>query len=299
MQVTRPLLIAGATGYGAWPANSLEGAIRCLGAPVDGIEIDALLTADGHVVAHHDYWLSPEQTRLDGEWLEVRSAPLKTLTLAQLRRYDLGRARPGSDPARRYPLCEPMDEVRIPTLPELLAVLKAASGPRRLIYVEIKTDPQDTEASPTPEAMVAAVMDDLEADDYVEHAKIIAFDWRVLRLARSRSPGIGTAHLTIPAMLKGGVKLDAHGRSPWADGFDAADRGGSELVAIKAHGGTEWSPYFTEVTEESVVEAHALGLRVGPWGLSKAKDIRRAALLGVFSATVSGPDWSPAPPDGD
>ena len=55
---SHPLLIAGATGYGAWPSNTLEGAHRCLEAPVDGIEIDVQMTADGHVVAHHDYRLS-------------------------------------------------------------------------------------------------------------------------------------------------------------------------------------------------------------------------------------------------
>jgi glycerophosphoryl diester phosphodiesterase len=292
MTQAAPLLIAGATGYGAWPANSLEGAMRCLKAPVDGFEIDALITADGHVVAHHDYWLSPEQTRLSGAWLEARSATLKTFALEELRRYDLGRPRPGSDNANRYPFCEPMDEVRIPTLPELLAVLKAAPGPRRLIYVEIKTDPQNPAAAPAPEAMVAAVLDDLEADDYIDHTKIIAFDWQVLRLSRARCPRIMTAHLTIPAALKAGVKLNADGRSPWADGCDAAGHGGSDLRAIKAHGGMEWSPFYTEVTAETVAEARSLGLSVGPWGLSRGEDIRRMAELGVYSTTVSGPDWA-------
>jgi len=70
----KPLIIAGATGYGVWPANSLEGAVRCLEAPVDGFEIDAQLTADGHVIAHHDYRLHQDRTRLDGEWLEAASA---------------------------------------------------------------------------------------------------------------------------------------------------------------------------------------------------------------------------------
>ena len=53
----------------------------------------------------------------------------------------------------------------------------------------------------------------------------------------------------------------------------------------------EWSPYFTEVTAERMAEAQALGLRVGPWGLSAAEDIDRMLDLGVFSATVSGPSW--------
>ena len=67
-----PLVIAGATGYGVWPDNSLEGAIKCLAEPIDGIEIDVQMTADGHVVAHHDYHLSRHSTRLDGAWLESR-----------------------------------------------------------------------------------------------------------------------------------------------------------------------------------------------------------------------------------
>src|SRR5476651_37012 len=140
--MTKPLLIAGATGYGAWPANSLEGALRCLQAPVDGIEIDVQITADGHVVAHHDYRLSPDATRLDGVWLSEAGPPIKTMTLDELRRYDVGRTRPGSQAAARYPLKTELDGVRVPTLPELLAALNAAEGPRWMIYVEIKTDPR-------------------------------------------------------------------------------------------------------------------------------------------------------------
>ena len=96
---TKTLIVAGATGYGVWPANTLEGARACLAEPIDGIEIDVLLTADGHVVAHHDYWLSRDATRLNGEWLAERGPALKALTLEALRRYDVGRLRPGSDEA--------------------------------------------------------------------------------------------------------------------------------------------------------------------------------------------------------
>jgi len=292
MSEPKPLLIAGATGYGAWPSNSLEGALRCLAAPVDGVEIDVQITADGHVVAHHDYRLSAEQSRLDGVWLEAAGPPLKTLTLDQLRRYDIGRSRPGSDAANRYAGRQQMDDVRIPTLPELLAALTAAPGPRRLIYVEIKTDPTDPDNAPAPQLIVDAVFRDVEAADYLADAKLIAFDWRVLRLARERHPDVRTAHLTIPAPLATRVKPGPDGGSPWTDGFDAKDFDGSELRAIKAHGGAEWSPYYTDVTPERMAEAAALGLLVGPWGLSRGADIRRMRELGVYSSTVSGPDWA-------
>ena len=288
--MTKPLLIAGATGYGAWPANSLEGAMRCLAAPCDGIEIDVQMTADGHVIAHHDYRPSPDQSRLDGAWIDAAGPPLKTLTLAQARRYDVGRSRPGSEAARRYPGREEMDAVRMPTLPDLLAVLASAEGPRRLIYVEIKTDPTDPDVAPAPGVVVDAVLRDLAAADWLDHAKIIAFDWQVLRLARARHPKLMTAHLTIPAPFAQRVKPDASGRSPWWDGVDGREHI-SDLAAVKAHGGMEWSPYHTDVTPERMAEARELGLLVGPWGLSRGDDIRRMRELGVYSSTVSGADW--------
>ena len=289
--MSKPLIIAGATGYGAWPANSLEGAERCLAAPVDGIEIDVQMSADGHVVAHHDYRLKRSQTRLDGAWLGATGPALKSLTLAELRRYDIGRSRPGSYEDVHYPRREGFDGACIPTLPELLAVLKAAEGPRRWIYVEIKTDPQDPDDAPDPAVVTNAVLGDLEAADYVAHAKIIAFDWAVLRLARERRGDLATAHLTVPPALAGAIKRTPDGDSPWADGCDPRRYGDSDLRAIKAHGGEEWSPHLVDITPERVAEAAALGLRVGPWGVSSAEDIRRMVEPGVFSVTVSGPDW--------
>jgi len=292
MNRPRTLIVAGATGYGVWPANTLEGARRCLAAPVDGIEIDVQVTADGHAVAHHDYWLSRHATRTeDGGWLEGRGPAVGTLTLDALRRYDVGSLRPGSAYAARYPHREPMDGVRIPTLAELLEALAAAEGPRRLIYVEIKTDPQNPEAAPDPAKVTNAVIDAIERAGWASHSKIIAFDWQVLRLAKARNGAVATAHLTIPEALAGGVQRLANGDSPWADGCDPRRHGGSDLAAIKAHGGMEWSPYFTDVTEASMAEAKAQGLLVGPWGLSKGEDIRRMAELGVYSSTVSGVDW--------
>jgi len=290
MSKTHPLLIAGATGYGAWPANSLEGAMRCLRAPCDGIEIDVQMTSDGHVIAHHDYRPNPDQSRLDGAWIDAAGPPLKSLTLVEVRRYDVGRTRPGSEAAKRYPGREEMDAVRMPTLPDLLAVLATAEGPRRLIYVEIKTDPTDPDNAPAPEVVVDAVLRDLKAADWLEHAKIIAFDWRVLRLTRDRYPDLMTAHLTIPAPLAQRVKPDANGNSPWWDGINGREHA-SDLAAIKAHGGMEWSPYYTDVTLERMAEARDLGLLVGPWGLSRGDDIRRMRELGVHSSTVSGADW--------
>ena len=292
MSSNETLIVAGATGYGVWPANSLEGARLCLAAPVDGIEIDVQMTADGHVVAHHDYWLARDATRLDGQWLEARGPALKTLTLEDLRRYDVGALKPGATYPQSYPHLTAMDGVRIPTLDELFAALKSPDGAKRWIYIEIKTDPQDREASPDPAEVTEAVIELTEAAGWADRTKVIAFDWKVLRLAKARNAEIATAHLTIPESLASSVRPLPNGDSPWADGCDPRHHGGSDLAAIKAHGGEEWSPYFTDVTPETIAEARITGSAHGAVGAiisgGYRPDDRTEASIG---ATVSGPAW--------
>ncbi len=287
----RPQIIAGACGYGVWPANSLEGARACNDAPIDGIEIDVHLTADGHVVAHHDYRIAADVSRLDGAWLEAPGPKLRDATLAQLRAYDLGRARPGSAAAARYLGREEMDGVVMPTLPELLGVLAAAPGPRRWIFVEIKTDPPGYRESADPRRLLDAVLADLEAARWLDRAKIIAFDWAVLRDLAGRRPQVLSAHLTVPAALQSRIVRAADGSSPWADGCDPLRFEGSEARAIQAHGGREWSPHIADVTPERVAEAKALGLAVGVWGVGAPAEIAAMTALGVDALTVSGPAW--------
>lgn len=283
-----PAIIAGACGYGRWPTNSLEGAARCLAAGADGIEIDVHLSADGHVVLHHDYCLDPAQTRLDGAWIDSPGAPLCDRTLDDLRRYDLGRTRPGAPAFERHPDRIQMDGVRIATLPDILDILRAAPH-RAGLFVEIKTSPQSPTDSSDPVALTRAVIRDLEAADTLEAARVIAFDWRVLRHARAMQPRLATAHLTIPGIMQHEILRDDNGDSPWADGCDPRHFGGSALRAIKAHGGTCWSSYHTEVTVDLVGQAAELGLSVAVWGVDRRKDVRTASDMGVESITISDP----------
>jgi glycerophosphoryl diester phosphodiesterase len=290
--MARPLIIAGACGYGVWPSNSIEGARACLAEPVDGIEIDVHLTADGHVVAHHDYRIAADASRLGGAFLDAPGPLLRDTTLAELQAYDLGRLRGGTSHARRYTHRRGLDGVAMPTLPQLLAALAGAPGLRRGIFVEIKTDPAGYRESADPVRLLDAVLRDLDAAGWAARAKIIAFDWSVLRDVAGRRPEIATAHLTVPDAMKPKVVRLPDGDSPWTDGCDPRRFGGSELRAIQAHGGREWSPHISDVTPQRVEEARALGLAIGVWGVATAAEIAAMAALGVDALTVSGPDWA-------
>lgn len=288
-----PAIIAGACGYGRWPPNSLEGAVASVEAGVDGVEIDVHLTADGAVVLHHDYYLHRDQTRLDGDWIVDRGTPLKDRTLADLRRYDLGRTRAGSR-ADHYPARRHIDGMRMATLAELLAALNAQ--PRRAeLYVEVKTSPQAPDVASDAAALTDAVLADLDAAGYSDRARIIAFDWRVLRWLRESRPQLATSHLAIPEALQKDIARDERGDSPWADGCDPRHFEGDVLRAIQAHGGRCWSSHVSEITAESAAHAASLGLAVAAWGVDGAAQVAALRALGVESITLSDPADAFAP----
>ena len=59
---------------------------------------------------------------------------------------------------------------------------------------EIKTDPGGYRESADPKALLDAVLRDLTAADWADDAKIIAFDWSVLRDLKAKAPAMATAH---------------------------------------------------------------------------------------------------------
>src|SRR2546421_9281930 len=109
----------GARGY--LPENTLLSFSRALEIGVNTLELDVGVTRDGVVVVHHDRGLNPDIARLDGKWI-ARALPINSLTYAELQRYDVGRLRPGSEYAKRFPEQRPIDGARIPKLSELFAM---------------------------------------------------------------------------------------------------------------------------------------------------------------------------------
>ena len=82
--------IAHRGGADLWPENTLEAFERAMALGVDGIEFDLQLSADGHLLIHHDARLKPEATRRDGVFLEKPTPPINALAFAELQNYDVG-----------------------------------------------------------------------------------------------------------------------------------------------------------------------------------------------------------------
>ena len=276
---------------GLLPENTVSSFERAIELGVDVLELDLGMTRDGVPVVHHDRALNPEQTRdAAGAWLAPPGPFLNALSLAELAAFDVGRAAPGSRTAERFPGQEPRDGARIPTLADVLALGRRPGAERLRFNIETKLNPLAPEETAGPEAFARAVVAVLRAERMVERANLQSFDWRVLLEARRLAPELETVCLTAERRWLDNLLRGQPGPSPWTAGLDIDAFGGSVPRLVEAAGCAVWSPFYRDLTEETVAEAHALGLRVVVWTVNEVEDMLALARMGVDGVITDYPD---------
>jgi glycerophosphoryl diester phosphodiesterase len=276
---------------GLWPENTLAGFARTLELGVCAVELDCGVTRDGVVVVSHDPELNPDCTRdASGRFLASPGPPLCTLSYAQLQAYDVGRLRPGSAYAARFPAQQPLDGERIPRLTEVLSLIRARGRSRVRICIEVKTFPEQPELTPAPEAFVQALCRDIERTGTVALVAVIAFDWRVIAAAQRLMAQVATTALTEEQPGEDTVRMGAPHPSPWLGGLDPQQFGGSIARLVQACGAGTWGPDYLDVTAERVEQAHALGLKVVPWTVNEPADMERLLECNVDGMVSDRPD---------
>jgi glycerophosphoryl diester phosphodiesterase len=301
------LNIAHRGGAGLRPENTIAAFAHAIALGADGAELDVQLSRDGEVVVFHDHRLKPEICRTrDGSWIKGPSPAVHDLSLAELRGYDVGRADPGTDYARRHGLVRAADGERIPTLGEVIGLAKGARK-AFVLLIELKTS-LDPEGSAGPAALAQATIDVVRRHEFLDRAIFVGFDWRALLHVRTIAPESRCWFTTYPeswfreeeppkedsppsSSMRHALRHWATtGTSPWAAGHDAIHHGGSILRAIKEAGGAGWFPYFRDLTEERAAEARALGLRLGAWTVDASDDMRRLLAFGIDAICTDRPD---------
>jgi glycerophosphoryl diester phosphodiesterase len=261
-----------------FPENTVEGFRRAMAIGVRAFELDVGLAADGVVVVSHDLALNPDITRrADGTWLDAPTPPVRALRYAELVAFDVGRIRPGSAYAMRFPDQAPIDGARIPTLAAVLAATPGAA-----LTIELKTDPTRPEDSVGGAAMADAVMAVVDAAGAADRVMLESFDWRGPRHLRRSRPEIACALLTAPDTV-------AAARS-WWDGPHPSDFGGSVARAVAAEGVDTWAPDHAELRQSDIEAAHALGLAVLPWTVNDPAAMARLRDWGADGLITDRPD---------
>lgn len=270
---------------GLAPENTVAAFQRALAEGADTLELDVLLTADDVPVVHHDPALHPDLARdAAGRWIAAPGPLVRRLTLAQLRAYDLGRARPGSKAALDFPQQQGVDGARIPTLDEVLAL----ATPTTRFNIEIKLDPRTPDQFAPLPAAVDAVVRAVARAGVGPRVSIQSFNWNVLQHVRQVAPELATSCLTMQRPNANTVDSPA-----WMAGHSLAAQGSVPRM-VKAAGCRWWSPNFRDVDARSVREAQALGLKVAVWTVNETEDMRRLLALGVDALITDYPDRAQA-----
>ncbi len=278
-------------GRGLWPENTLAAFSAALTLGVSTLELDCAVTRDGVVVVSHDPALNPDYTRDEqGRFLESAGPPLLTLTYQELRRYDVGRLRPGSAYAARYPDQKPMDGERIPRLADVFALAEKRGNREVRFNVETKLNPERPELTLPLEAFAQAVVQVVREAGMEARTTVQSFDWRALKLVQKIEPKLVTVALTNQRPGEDTVQLGRSGPSPWLGGLDVDDFGGSVPRLVKAAGAGVWSPNYLDLKARQVEEAHALGLAVVPWTINEVADMERIAGWDVDGIISDRPD---------
>ncbi len=267
---------------GLAPENTLVAFKTALAIGVSTLELDTAITRDGIVVVAHDRRLNPDITRgPDGRWIEPPTRAVHELAFAELQTYDVGRIRPGSAYAARFPHQQGRDGIR---MPPLAAVFDLARASDVRFNIETKISPLSPAETPTPRDFVSALLEVIRPAGMAARVTIQSFDWRTLLLVQELEPAIPTSYLTESETGKPG--------SPWTANFRVHEHG-SLLHAIRAAAGTAdaiWSPDYRSLTPGLVKQARSLGLKVLPWTLNDTEEMERLIDWGIDGFITDYPD---------
>lgn len=239
-------LVAGKPTY---PENTMP-AFRHAAEKGFVLELDVKLTEDRVPVVIHDATLD-RVTPCSGEVVDRTLAQLGRCKVDVLGAEDDLRHLPRGDPRR----------VPIPTLAQVLGLIRR-SGARA--NIEIKNIPTDPDFDSTS-AFARTVVDAIRRSGVKRQRIIVQSFWPPnLDVAQQRLPGAQTSYLTPSTTNEAGIGI--------------ADSNGYDWVS------PQWP-----VSAEYVSRAHSDGLKVVPFTLDAAADIRAAARAGVDALITNDP----------
>ena len=275
---------------GLAPENTLPAFATALSIGVTALELDTAITKDGVVVISHEQKLNPDITRdKTVKWLENPGPLIQSLTFDELQQYNVGRLKPNTRYAKDFPEQKPMDGTRIPRLADLFAMVKKTNNEQVRFYVEIKFSPFKPGETLTPEASANKVVELIQKEGMEGRVSILCFDWGVLREVQKIAPGIPTIYLSVQQRSADTIYENKRENSPWTGGFQYKDHGSVPRM-VRAAGGRIWSPYFEDLTQAKLKEAHELGIKVVVWTVNDPAQVKKMVDLGVDGVTSDRPD---------
>ena len=275
---------------GLAPENTLPAFAKALSLGVTTLETDIAISRDGVLLISHDPALNPDLSRgPDGQFLASRGPLIHRTDFDELRRYDVGRLKPGTRYAVQYPDQQPADGARLPSLDELFALVKKSGNTEVRLSLETKLSPLAPDDTASPEPFARALIAAVRAAGLAQRTTVQSFDWRTLKVVQREAPEITTACLTAQQRWLNNVAAGSEAASPWTAGLKFGDHG-SVPKLVQAAGCRIWSAHFADLDAVSVKQAQALGLQVLAWTVNEPAQIDAVLDLGVDGIISDRPD---------
>jgi glycerophosphoryl diester phosphodiesterase len=270
MQSSKTIDFQGHRGCrGLLPENTIPGFLKALDLGVTTLEMDVVITADKKVILSHEPWFSHEIC-LDPQGNEIseddeRNHNIYKLTYAETQRYDCG-----SKVHPRFLQQQKMHATK-PLLADVILAAEAhavaAKRPLPFYNIETKSLPERDEIfHPGPEEFSSLLADVIITSGISDRAIIQSFDVRTLQALRRSNPDIALA-LLIENNLTPEANLDLLGFIP-------------EI----------YSPDYALVDEELVAFCKSKDMKLIPWTVNDAAEMKKLISMGVDGIISDYPD---------
>ncbi len=280
---------------GLLPENTLAGFKKAMELGVDTIELDVHLTSDNEAVVYHDSRLFPAITRdTNGKWIKERHF-IKELTLSEVQSYDVGKLNRKTKYAKKYPKQKPVVGARIPTLRDVIRLVKRTNDKTHL-FIEIKFSPLKSNETKSLEEISNLVAKIIKDENIAERVTVISFDWKTLMYFQKIMPEVPTGYVTRAKQGRDTIQKNKSGASPWMGGLDI-DNFGSIPEAVKSAGGSYWIVNYRHatghkkyITSKIVEKAHSLGIKVILWTPDTKSAMKKLIKIGADGIVTNRPD---------
>jgi glycerophosphoryl diester phosphodiesterase len=268
---------------GLFPENSMVGFESILKMGVTLIELDVVFSKDKTPIITHNHTINPFISRdVDGEFVS-ESIKVSSLTVEQIKNYEIGRLDLDSDYGKRFTQQAQLDGIYMPTLQELFEKMQEPDFGQMRLMVEIKSEPNYSRQA--RENIASLVTKQIRDSNLANKVLLHSFDWLLLSECKKKDPEIITSFLT-----KKGYQDRIENHHPLQVFMqDAANHSNAVPEKINALGGSVWCPYFKDITQDRLLSARENNLIVIVWTLNERDDIEAMIDLGVDAIVTDYP----------
>lgn len=254
---------------GLKPENTIPAFLVAIDSGVTTIEMDLAITKDKQIIISHEPWMSasiclkPDGSAITGK--EEKKFNIYQMTYDEIKQFDCGSK--GND---KFPEQEKL-KLSKPLLTEVIVAVENHIKDYSLYEVdyniEVKSSPEgDNKFHPAPEAFSDLVYNLIDQYLPMERVVIQSFDFRVLKYWHEKYPDVRLGAL-VENTLTVSSNLTLLGFTP-----------------------SVYSPYFKLISKDDIQYLHQQKIRVIPWTVNEAEDIKKMRQLGVDGLITDYPD---------